>query len=105
MREDDVALQERALRRRDARLGQQAEAGVDAVGGRIRRGEPRGRRVRLGDGAQRARVDLDRDRRRVDAAQLGEMQRAGAEFQGVGFGHRSTSPARTTVRRGLKPIQ
>ncbi len=38
--EDDVALQERALRGRDARLRQQAEAGVDAVGGRLAGGEP-----------------------------------------------------------------
>ena len=39
VREDDVALQERALRGRDARLRQQAKAGVDPVGGRIAGGE------------------------------------------------------------------
>ena len=85
VREDDVALQERALRGRDARLREQAEAGVDAVGGRVAGGEPRGRRVRLGDGAQRGRIDGRRvTGAAIDAAQVGEVQRPGAELQGVG---------------------
>src|SRR5882762_5891831 len=105
VRQDDVPLQQSALRGRDARVGEQAEAGVDAVGGRIGRGEPRGDGMGIAHGAERRRVDLYADRAPVHAPQVGEAQRSGAKLQRVGFGHRRTSPARTTVRRGLKPIQ
>ncbi len=47
MRQQDVPLQQRALRSRDASLGQQTEAGVDSVSGSVCRGEAAGRRVRI----------------------------------------------------------
>ena len=105
VREDDVPLQERSLRRGDAGVRKQPKAGVDPVDGRIAGGEARGNGVRLAHRAERCRIDCHAQRARVHAPQLPESQRPGAKLQAFGFGHRSTSAARTTVRRGLKPIQ
>ncbi len=76
VREDDVPLQQRALRGRDARLREQPEAGVDAVGGGIGGGEAQGGRVRLTHRGERRRLDADRDRSCVHPPQLGEAQRS-----------------------------
>ena len=81
VREDDVALQERALRGRDARLREQAEAGVDAVGGRIRGRQAQRRGVRLAHRAQGPRVDRHGHRTGVHAPQVAEPQRPRAELQ------------------------
>jgi len=83
VRENDVALQERTLRRRDARVGEESKAGVDAIRRSLGCREALGEEMCGAHGAERLGGNADRHRPLVHAPQLREAQRPRAELQDV----------------------
>ncbi len=105
VRQQNVPLQQCALRGRDPCLREEAEPCVDAVRGRVIGGELDHRCVRACDGAQCVLVDSHRGRIGIHTPQLLQRQAPGTQIDGMVSTHSTTFAARTTVRRGLKPIQ
>src|SRR3569833_1366645 len=107
VREDDIPLQKRALFGRNARLRQEAEPRVDSIRRLIVRGESGRGGMRIADSSHRPRVDLDTNGAPIDPAQLGQSEWPSSQLQRevLRRHERTTFPARTTVRQGLKPIQ
>jgi len=96
VRADQVELQPVELVGRDARAGELAEAGVDAVDRPLAGGGARDRRGAGAQAGSRGRVELEAHRRGVDRLQLLEREPAGRQPQhgpGSRRAHRAAPPS------------